>query len=282
MIKLIMMALLALIVHSIIFPCLSPQNRVQVSVRLEDYSFLLGERRQEGCVGERIQKGEKISSTKRDRVRPLSNWGLSLISLGILLIGEFSHTYRSATSKASPNLDRRDHKRQARPFILSLDAQIPTSPKECLPKENVNYLNKKTEVYLHIRSSLISDYPEAWKRKVRYTIRHNHPPHREPHLLTRLIVQASWSEEVEPHRAGLAWKEGYPKSLFRSLVRVSSMLMALPNIANLLTMSNLGPQRQPTTKTYFALAQLAPTRLLPTIVKDLSLHHSRNLTCLLG
>lgn len=51
-----------------------------------------------------------------------------------------------------------DHKRQARPFILSLDAQIPSSPKECLPKGNVNYLNKKTGVYPRIRSFLISDY----------------------------------------------------------------------------------------------------------------------------
>ncbi|KAK6772413.1 hypothetical protein RDI58_014306 [Solanum bulbocastanum] len=44
----------------------------------------------------------------------------------------------------------------------------------------------------------------------------------------------------------------------------------------------MGPRRQPTTETCFALARLAPTCLLPTIVKDLSLHHSRNLTSLLG
>jgi len=54
---------------------------IEVSVRLEDSSFLFGERRQR-CVGERILKGEKISSTKRDRVRPLSNWRFSLISWG--------------------------------------------------------------------------------------------------------------------------------------------------------------------------------------------------------
>ncbi|KAH0746848.1 hypothetical protein KY285_008505 [Solanum tuberosum] len=58
--------------------------------------------------------------------------------------------------------------------------------------------------------------------------------------------------------------------------------MALPSIATLLTMSKMGPRRQPTTETCFALARLAPTCLLPTIVKDLSLHHSRNLTSLLG
>jgi len=37
----------------------------------------------------------------------------------------------------------------------------------------------------------------------------------------------------------------------------------------------LGPGRQPTARACFALAPLAPTCLLPTIVKDLSLHHSR-------
>jgi len=61
-----------------------------VSVRLEDYSFLLGERGQKRCVGEIILKGEKISSTKRDRVRPLSNWGFSLISWGSISSENFS------------------------------------------------------------------------------------------------------------------------------------------------------------------------------------------------
>ncbi|WMV50352.1 hypothetical protein MTR67_043737 [Solanum verrucosum] len=60
------------------------------------------------------------------------------------------------------------------------------------------------------------------------------------------------------------------------------MLMALPNIVTLLTMSKMGPRRQPTTETFFALARLTPTCLLPTTVKDLSHHHMRNLTSLLG
>ena len=50
---------------------------IEVSVRLEDSSFLFGERGQR-CVGERMIKGENLSSTKRDRVRPLSNVQFSL------------------------------------------------------------------------------------------------------------------------------------------------------------------------------------------------------------
>ncbi|KAG5580541.1 hypothetical protein H5410_051168 [Solanum commersonii] len=177
-----------------------------------------------------------------------------------------------------------DHKRQARPFILSLDAQILSSPKECLPKkEEIRCSEENTEN----REELEEDrcYPAISKfnkSEVLSTIRHKHLPCPEPHLLSGLIVQDSWSEEGEPHRAGLAWKEGYPKSLFRNLVRVSSILMALPDIVTLLTMSKMGSRRQPTTETCFALARLTPTCLLPTIVKDLSLHHSRNLTSLLG
>lgn len=52
---------------------------IKVSACLEDSSFLFGERGQRS-VGEKIRKVEKISSTKRDRVRPLSNWRFSLIS----------------------------------------------------------------------------------------------------------------------------------------------------------------------------------------------------------
>ena len=44
----------------------------------------------------------------------------------------------------------------------------------------------------------------------------------------------------------------------------------------------MAPGRQPTTATCFALAPLVPTCLLPTIVKDLSLHHSGNLANLIG
>lgn len=47
----------------------------------------------------------------------------------------------------------------------------------------------------------------------------------------------------------------------------------------------MGPDRQPTTGTCFALALLTPTCLLPTIVnlkKDLSVHYCWNLTDLLG
>lgn len=50
-------------------------------------------------------------------------------------------------------------------------------------------------------------------------------------------------------------------------------------------MSKMGPDRQPTTGTCFALARLTPTCLLPTIVnfkKDPSFHYSWNLTGLLG
>ena len=57
--------------------------------RSEDSSFLFGERGQR-CVGERIKKGEQISSTKRDRVRPLNNWGFSLISWGSISSENFS------------------------------------------------------------------------------------------------------------------------------------------------------------------------------------------------
>jgi hypothetical protein len=49
--------------------------------------------------------------------------------------------------------------------------------------------------------------------------------------------------------------------------------------------SSLGPDRQPTTGTRFALARLTPACLLPTIVhfkKDPSFHYSWNLTDLLG
>ncbi len=42
------------------------------------------------CVGEKIRKGEKISSTKRDKVRPLSNWRFSLISWGSIVSENFS------------------------------------------------------------------------------------------------------------------------------------------------------------------------------------------------
>lgn len=50
-------------------------------------------------------------------------------------------------------------------------------------------------------------------------------------------------------------------------------------------MSKMGPDRQPTTGTCFALARLTPTCLLPTTVnfkKDPSFHCGWNLTDLLG
>ncbi|KAK7313239.1 hypothetical protein VNO77_37826 [Canavalia gladiata] len=44
------------------------------------------------------------------------------------------------------------------------------------------------------------------------------------------------------------------------------------------SMSKMGPDRQPTPRACCALARLTPTCLLPTRVKDLIPHHSRNLT----
>lgn len=56
---------------------------------------------------------------------------------------QFFRTRCSKVRKRGKNEKRKaDHKRQA--GHLSLDAKIPSSPKECLPKRNVNYLNKKT------------------------------------------------------------------------------------------------------------------------------------------
>ena len=43
-------------------------------------------------------------------------------------------------------------------------------------------------------------------------------------------------------------------------------------------MSKMGPDRQPTPRACCALARLTPTCLLPTRMKDLIPHHSRNLT----